>query len=103
MGSSPPPHHDHHRQRSRGRITPSWVSFPQCLCMLLCALACFNTVPGGHGVAAAAEEGDADTDADGIPGPSLKVSKVSKHLEQARTGEDLRVDADISFRRKDLP
>jgi len=103
MGSSPPPHHDHHRQRSRGRITPSWVSFPQCLCMLLCALACFNTVPGGHGVAAAAEEGDADADADGIPGPSLKVSKVSKHLEQARTGEDLRVDADISFRRKDLP
>ena len=50
---------------------------------------------------AAAEEGD--DEGDGISqGPYLKVSKVSKHLERARTGEDLRVDADISFRREGL-
>lgn len=70
--------------------------------MLLCALLCsFHTSPGGHGAAAAAEEGDGE--GDGISrGPYLKVSKVSKHLERARTGEDLRVDADISFRREGL-
>ena len=70
--------------------------------MLLCALLCsFHTSPGGHGAVAAAEEGD--DEGDGISqGPYLKVSKVSKHLERARTGEDLRVDADISFRREGL-
>ena len=70
--------------------------------MLLCALLCsFHTSPGGHGAVAAAEEGDGE--GDGISrGPYLKVSKVSKHLERARTGEDLRVDADISFRREGL-
>ena len=102
MAPSAPPRHDHHRQRSRGRVTPSWVPFPTCLCMLLCALLCsFHTSPGGHGAVAAAEEGD--DEGDGISqGPYLKVSKVSKHLERARTGEDLRVDADISFRREGL-